>query len=132
MVGLLKWLMTFSCLSSLFNWVSKNLNIKFLITYSGRCICDQLCSKTKNNKLLQREWELLTKDLNNRLLFDKLFHRIVTKWVNIRVSSFVKAWIKIIRREREGKNQPGAQGEVSLRKSLDLKCFAKDVFFVFL
>ena len=58
------------------------------------------------------------KDLNNRLLFGKLFHRIVTKWVNIRVSSFVKAWIQIMRREREGINKSGAQGEVSLRKSL--------------
>ena len=42
----------------------------------------------------------------------------MTKWVNIRVSSFVKTWIQIMRREREGINKSAAQGEVSLRKSL--------------
>ena len=96
----------------------KILNINFLITYSGQDIRDQLCSKITNSELLQRDWDLLTKDLNNRLLCDKLFHRIVAKWVNIRISAFVKTWMQIMRRESEGMNKPGAQGEVSLRKSL--------------
>ena len=74
----------------------KILNINFLITCSGQDILDQLCSKIKNNELLQRDWDLLTKDLNNRLLCDRLFHRIVTKWFNIRINAFVKTWLKII------------------------------------
>ena len=71
-------------------------NIKFLITYPGQDIRGQLCSKITNSELLQREWDLLTKNLNNRLLWDKLFHRIVTKWVNISINAFVKAWIQIM------------------------------------
>ena len=75
----------------------KVLNINFLITYSGQDIRDQLCSKITNSELLQRDWDLLTKDLNNRKLCDKLFHRIVAKWVNIRISAFVKTWMQIMR-----------------------------------
>ena len=90
----------------------------FLQTYSGQDIRDQLCSKITNSELLQRDRDLLTKDLNNRLLCDKLFHRIVTKWVNIRINVFIKTWMQIMRRESEGINKPGAQGEVSLHKSL--------------
>ena len=96
----------------------KILNITFLITYSGQDFRDQLCSKITNSELLQRDWDLLTKDLNDRLLCDKLFHRIVTKWVNIRINAFIKTWMQIMRRESEGMNKPGAQAEVSLRKSL--------------
>ena len=94
------------------------LNINFLITYSGQDFCDQPCSKITNSELLQRDWDLLTKNLKNTLLCDKLFHRIVTKWVNIRINAFIKTWMQIMRRESEGMNKPGAQGEVSLRKSL--------------
>ena len=98
----------------------KILNINFLITCSGQDILDQLCSKIKNNELLQRDWDLLTKDLNNRLLCDRLFHRIVTKWVNIRINAFVKTWLKIInnRMRKWRDEQTRSQGEVSLRKSL--------------
>ena len=96
----------------------KILNINFLITYSGQDFCDQLCSKITNSELLQRDWDLLRKDLNNRLLCDKLFHRIVMKWVNIRINAFIKTWMQIMRRESEGINKPGAQGEVPLHKSL--------------
>ena len=90
----------------------------FLQTYSGQDIRDQLCSKITNSELLQRDRDLLTKDLNNRLLCDKLFHRIVTKWVNIRINAFIKTWMQIMRRESEGINKPRAQGVVSLLKSL--------------
>ena len=97
----------------------KTLNTNFLIMYSGQDFCDKLCSKITNSELLQRDWDVLTKDLNNRLLCDKLFHRIVTKWVNIRINAFIKTWMQIMRRESEGMIKPGAQGEkVSLRKTL--------------
>ena len=96
----------------------KILNINFLIRYSGQDFHDQLCFKITDSELLQRDWDLLTKDLNNRLLCDKLFHRIVTKWVNIRNNAFIKIWMQKMRRESEGMNKPGAQAEVSLRKSL--------------
>ena len=71
-----------------------------------------------HGELLQKDWDLITKDLNNRLLCDKLFHRILTKWVNIRINAFIKTWMLIMRRESGGMIKPGAQGEVSLRKSL--------------
>ena len=96
----------------------KILNINFLITYSGQDFHDQLCFKITDSELLQRDWDLLTKDLNNRLLRDKLFHKIVTKWVNIRNNAFIKTQMQIMRRESEGMNKPGTQAEVSLRKSL--------------
>ena len=97
----------------------KTLNTNFLIMYSGQDFCNKLCSKITNSELLQRDWDVLTKDLNNRLLCDKLFHRIVTKWVNIRINAFIKTWMQIMRRESEGMIKPGAQGEkVSLRKTL--------------
>ena len=93
----------------------KILNINFLITYSGQDIRDQLCSKMTNSELLQIDWHLLTKVLNNRLLCDKLFHRIVAKSVNVRINASVKTWMQIMILESEGMNKPGAQGESSLR-----------------
>ena len=68
----------------------KILNINFLITYSGQDICDQLCSNITNSELLQRDRDLLTKDLNYRSLCDTLFHRIVKKWVNTRINAFIE------------------------------------------
>ena len=40
------------------------------------------------------------------------------EWVNIRINAFVKTWMQIMRQESEGMNNPGAQDEVSLFKSL--------------
>ena len=90
----------------------KILNINFLITYSGQGICDQLCYNITNSELLQRDWDLLTKDLNYRLLCDTLFHRIVKKWVNIRINAFIETWIQIMTRENKGINKPGAQDKI--------------------
>ena len=52
------------------------------------------------------------KGSNNKLSFHRTF------WVNIRINAFVKTWMQTMRRESKGMDNPGAQDEVSLFKSL--------------
>ena len=72
-----------------------------------------------SDESLTTDWEILTRQIVNKTLCDKLKEKIVKKWVNIRLNSFVKVWIQIMKRElKYTDKKPAAQGEVALRKGL--------------
>ena len=97
----------------------KVLNIDFIIAYAGQNIFEKIYERIISDENLSTDWEILTRQIVNKTLCDKLKEKIVKKWVNIRINAFVKVWIQIMRRELQHTDKkPAAQGEVALRKGL--------------
>ena len=61
--------------------------------------------KLKEKKNLNEDWDLLTSRLNDKDLVEKLKVKNFKTWINIRVNSFLKTWLSIVRRETSYKNR---------------------------
>ena len=70
------------------------LDLNFLITYAGEDLRSILFDKIIENGEVTRMWLLITRRLENKKLGRKLLHKIIHKWINVRLYHYAKAHIQ--------------------------------------
>ena len=68
-------------------------NRTLLVQYCNENLSLELKNRFNNNELISAGWAAITKDMENEMLGEKLKNEVFTKWINIRASAFVKAWL---------------------------------------
>jgi len=98
----------------------KILNLNFLTTYCGEDLKVILQQEFKNSSLLRSTWDSLTNEIANKQLTNKMYERILKKWINMRCYYFVNTWLQILKRKAtiNNKKKFAEKGATSLRKSL--------------
>ena len=100
------------------------LNNQILLSYCGEDLRMILLEKFNNGRFIDSSWCILTRNISNKQLTEKLKQKIFNKWINVRAYAFVKAWIQIFKRKLTYKSQKkliSEKGEPSMRKSLAVK-----------
>ncbi|XP_066916644.1 uncharacterized protein [Clytia hemisphaerica] len=109
--------------------VRRVLNVKFLRDYKSQDLRDLLLTRLMKNYLVLKGWEELSKTLNNESLKKILFKQILEKWIDLRLRSYVRAFVQVLKRrfsrekskktDGEKLEKPASQiAEPGLRKSL--------------
>eukprot|EP00111_Clytia_hemisphaerica_P010627 TCONS_00031059-protein len=109
--------------------VRRVLNVKFLRDYKSQDLRDVLLTRLMKNYLVLKGWEELSKTLNNESLKKILFKQILEKWIDLRLRSYVRAFVQVLKRrfsrekskktDGEKLEKPASQiTEPGLRKSL--------------
>ena len=91
-----------------------------MISYAGEDLRKVLFEKFEKSKLISLSWDSLTRNLESDKLSRKLKFLVLSKWINIRVNAFVKAWVNIakLKYAKDQDNKLDAKGQPALRKTL--------------
>eukprot|EP00111_Clytia_hemisphaerica_P020418 TCONS_00060157-protein len=93
------------------------LNQTLIKTYNGEDLRDTLFNKLISDSLIESTWASLSCMILSNKLRATLKEIILTKWINLRIRSFVTAWIQAAK-SKQGEEKLSRKGEVSLRKGL--------------
>ena len=102
-------------------------NKNLLVQYCNQNLSNELKNQLSASELISEAWEKITRNLENKSLGEKLKMEIFTKWVNIRATAFLKAWLAAQRlkiaddkakSKKAKKSIISEKGAPSLRKSL--------------
>ena len=102
-------------------------NKNLLVQYCNQNLSNELKNQLSASELISEAWEKITRNLENKSLGEKLKMEIFTKWINIRATAFLKAWLAAQRlkiaddkakSKKAKKSIISEKGAPSLRKSL--------------
>ena len=99
-------------------------NKSILVQYCNQNLNTELVKRLSDSNLVTLGWDAITRKLENKSLAEKLKQEVFTKWVNIRATSFLKAWLALQRlkaseeQQKKKKSNISAKSAPSLRKSL--------------
>lgn len=101
-------------------------NKRILVQYCNQNLNKELVERLSDSHLVTLGWDAITRQLENKSLAEKLKQEVFTKWVNIRATSFLKAWLALQRlkvseeqqKKKKSKSAISAKSAPSLRKSL--------------
>ena len=98
------------------------LNVKLLCKYNHENIRDVIYEKLAKDPSIDKYWLLLTRNVGNTKICEKLKKMVLHKWISIRATSFVKSWINM-RKLKDAKRKTRGQtvswnAEPGLRKTL--------------
>ena len=94
------------------------LNCNLILNYKGEDLRDVLMEKFNKSELIDIGWESLTKNLQSEETKKLLKQIILRKWVGIRAKSFLKCWVRMLKRKKQNVSE---KSEPSLRKTLHTK-----------
>lgn len=93
------------------------LNQTLIKTYNGEDLRDTLFNRLMSDSLIESTWASLSRMILSNKLRATLKEIILKKWINLRIRSFVTAWIQAAK-SKQGEEKLSKKGEVSLRKGL--------------
>ena len=73
------------------------LNIKFICKYSGQNLRDFIERKSRDNEMIMRAWNVLSRSITNETLINSIKKQMITKWIDVRGKSFVNAYIEVLK-----------------------------------
>ena len=79
--------------------VRRMLNYNLIVTYAGENLREVLLSKLLKHEYVETYWSTITRHIDNTVLKDTLLLIILQSWINIRVNSFIKTSINVMRRK---------------------------------
>ena len=98
------------------------LNVKLLCKYNHENIRDVIYDKLDKDPFINYAWLSLIRNVENTVLCDKLKKMVLHKWITIRATSFVKAWVDNKKLKEANKKKRGQtvswSAEPGLRKTL--------------
>uniref|UniRef100_A0A7M5V9U8 C2H2-type domain-containing protein n=2 Tax=Clytia hemisphaerica TaxID=252671 RepID=A0A7M5V9U8_9CNID len=97
--------------------VREVLNVALIENYRGEDLRDLILEKLMKSTFIEGTWASLSRMILNEKLRAMLKEIILKKWVNLRIRSFVTAWIQAAKL-KQTENKISKKAEVSLRKGL--------------
>ena len=103
------------------------INRDLMINYKGEDLRDIILNKFLKSAFIDQSWCAMVRHVDCQELKNILKMAILKKWINIRVRSFVNAWLQIVKRRSNitGK-KISDKSEPSLRKTLHVSRPKKD------
>lgn len=98
-------------------YVREVLNVTLIENYNGEDLRDIILSKLLKSMSIESTWASLSRMVVSEKLKMTLKEIILRKWVNLRVRSFVTAWIQVAKL-RHTEDKLSKKAEVGLRKGL--------------
>ena len=101
--------------------VRRVLNYNLIVTYAGEDLREVLLSKVLKHENVQNYWSTITRHIDNKNLKDTLLFKILQTWVDIRVYSFIKTWLNVMKRKSAklySRSSIAQKSEPALRKTL--------------
>ena len=102
--------------------VRQTLNVNFIKRYQGEDLRDVILSQLNESKILNSNWETLSRMLPNDDLANQIKSQIFFKWVDIRARSYVQCYMQVLKRKitikKLKEKSVSVIGEPSLRKTL--------------
>ena len=108
------------------------LNKKLICKYSGQDLMDVIKRKIRNNELIIRAWNVLSRSITSETLINSIKKQIITKWIVIRAKSFVNTFIKVLKsRINNHTSDGGFKLATTLQNALCVKPCTVEIEFQF-
>ena len=98
------------------------LNCNLIANYKGEDLREVLMEKLNKSELVDIGWEALTKKIQCDNIKKLLKQIILRKWVGIRAKSFLKCWVRMLKRKKQNvseKSEPSLRHTLYAKKKLD-------------
>ena len=65
--------------------------------YSGQELWDVIERNISDNKLIMRDWNILSRSITNKTLMHWIKKQMIIKWINIKAKSYVSSYIQVLK-----------------------------------